>query len=89
MNAEPAHLAEVRELVRQGRYKTLSEFVRKAMEEKLARLRRERLAEQVERYCRDVDPLEDAEVVDWQSFPGEEEARATRTGKKGRGRAKR
>jgi Arc/MetJ-type ribon-helix-helix transcriptional regulator len=83
VNAEPDHLAEVEALIQQGRYRTLSDFVRQAMEEKLARLRREKLAEQVERYCDEVDQREDGELIAWQAFPEvRSSARRTRRAKR-------
>ena len=78
VNAEGAHLEAVEGLIRSGRYKTLSEFVRQAMEEKLARLRREELAEQVERYCDEVNQHEDADLIEWQAFPGVPAPRSSR-----------
>jgi len=68
ISAREEDLAAVEALVRQGRYRTVSEFVREAMAEYLERVRREQLAEQVTRYCDEVRPDEDAELIGWQAF---------------------
>ena len=60
VNADPVHVAEVDRLIHAGRYRSLSEFVREAMAEKLVHLAQDRVAEQVERYC----SVEQAEVDD-------------------------
>jgi Arc/MetJ-type ribon-helix-helix transcriptional regulator len=78
INAERDQLSEAEELVRAGRYRTLSEFVREAMAEKLERLRAERRAEQVRRYADEVRD-EDADLVAWQAFAP---ARAARKGRR-------
>jgi Arc/MetJ-type ribon-helix-helix transcriptional regulator len=52
VNAEIEQLEAVETLIEDGRYQTLSEFVREAIGEKLERLRQDWLAEEVERYCR-------------------------------------
>ena len=70
VNADAQHLARIEELVRQGKYKTVSEFVREAMAEKLERLRRVRLQEQVARYHEAGNDEEEADLVAWQAFPG-------------------
>ena len=57
--AEPMQIERIQELVRRGSYRTASEFLRQAIDEKLARLRRDRLAEQVARYCQDGHAVED------------------------------
>lgn len=66
--AEPAQLEQIQETVRQGRYRTSSEFLREAIDEKLARLRRERLAQQVARYCDHGFAGEDEGVIAAQAF---------------------
>ena len=50
-NAETQHLTQIQALVRAGRYASASEFLRDAIDEKLATLGRAQLAEQVARYC--------------------------------------
>jgi Arc/MetJ-type ribon-helix-helix transcriptional regulator len=47
---EPDQLEKISEIVRSGKYKSTSEFLPEAIDEKLRRLHRERLTEQVERY---------------------------------------
>jgi len=68
VNAEPAHIAEVDELVRAGRYRSVSEFVREAMGEKLERLAQDRVSEQVERYCAFEQASEDDDLIGAQAF---------------------
>lgn len=69
VNADAAQLDQVEALVRQGRFRTVSDFVRRAMAEKLAQLDRERLAEEVTRYCREeASAAEAPELVAWQAF---------------------
>jgi len=68
ISARKEDLDEIALLVKGGRYRTVSEFVREAVAEKLARLRRARLAEQVARYCDEVSRAEDAELIAWQAF---------------------
>jgi Arc/MetJ-type ribon-helix-helix transcriptional regulator len=49
--AEPDQLDQIQEMVRKGRYRSSSEFLREAIAEKLDRLRDDLLAERVARYC--------------------------------------
>jgi Arc/MetJ-type ribon-helix-helix transcriptional regulator len=70
--AEPAQLARIQELVKTGRYRTSSELIREAIDEKLERVRRGELAEQVARYCGAGYDKEDLELVDLQAFDTEE-----------------
>lgn len=51
VSTSPEHVAEVEKLVGAGHYRSVSEFVREAMAEKLERLAAARVAEQVSRYC--------------------------------------
>lgn len=74
INAEPETLADVEALVRAGRFASVSEFVREAMREKLARLRRERLQHQVASYCHEVDLDEGDDLIAAQAFPTDEES---------------
>ena len=66
--AEPSQLAHIQAVVRSGRYRSASEFLRKAIDEKLDRLRREQLAEQVARYCAEGHGDEDRALADIQAF---------------------
>jgi len=70
--AEPAQLDEIQAVVRSGRFRSSSEFLREAIEEKLARLRRERLAEQVEQYCQEGHAGEDHELAAFQAIDDED-----------------
>ncbi len=67
-SAEPAQLERIQEVVHSGRYRTSSEFLREAIDEKLARLRREELAAEVDRYCAQGLAGEDAGLVESQAF---------------------
>ena len=63
ISAEAAHVRRAGALVAAGRYRTLSDFVREAMDEKLARLEHELLADEVERYCAAGHGEEDGELI--------------------------
>jgi Arc/MetJ-type ribon-helix-helix transcriptional regulator len=78
VSADVGDLTEVEELVRKGHYRTVSEFVREAMRERLRQLRRDGLARQVARYCDEVAPGEDAELIAWQAFDTGEKTRRRR-----------
>jgi Arc/MetJ-type ribon-helix-helix transcriptional regulator len=69
--AEPEQWARVEEMVRSGQYKSASAFLREAIDEKLARTRRARLAEQVARYCGAGHAEEDCDLIEWQAFDEE------------------
>ncbi len=85
VNAEAEQLARVEGLVRAGRYRSVSEFVREAITEKLRALGQSRVAEQLERYCAsDLDGA-DGDLIDAQAF--DDGAPAVR--RKGRSRAAR
>ena len=68
INAETSHLDRVQRLVDEGRYRTLSEFMREAVAEKLDRLERDRVAEAVARYCAAGHADEDADLIGAQAF---------------------
>jgi Arc/MetJ-type ribon-helix-helix transcriptional regulator len=70
ISAEPEHLRAIEDLIADGRYRTVSEFVREAVREKLFRLQRERLAKQVARYVADGHASEDDDLVAAQALPG-------------------
>ncbi len=68
-NAELRQADAIRDLVAAGRYRSASEFLRDAVELKLADLRRARLEEQLDRYCElgyaeQDDGLIDAQALD-------------------------
>lgn len=69
--AEPEQLEEIQEMVRKGRYRTSSEFLREAIDEKLARLRRDLLREQVARYCEKGYADDDENLITLQAFDTE------------------
>ena len=66
--AERAQLERIEELVKAGRYRTSSELIREAIDEKLERVRRDVLNEQVARYCDAGYAAEDPELVDVQAL---------------------
>ncbi len=68
INAEAAQIERVQPLIDGGRYRTLSEFVREAMDEKLQRIEHELIGEAVERYCAAGHAAEDAELIGIQAF---------------------
>lgn len=70
--AEPEQLERIQEIVRQGRYRTASAFLREAIDEKLVRLDRDLLAEQVERYCQGGHAGEDDGLIARQAFDRDE-----------------
>jgi Arc/MetJ-type ribon-helix-helix transcriptional regulator len=68
--AEPEQLDQIQEMVRKGRYRTSSQFLREAIDEKLDRLRRDLLAEEVARYCAEGHAGEDEGLIAAQAFDG-------------------
>lgn len=75
ISADPADLEAVESLVRQGRYRTVSEFVREAVSEKLSRHWQERLREQVDRYGSAGTDGGDDELIEWQAVADSATAR--------------
>jgi len=69
VNALADHVDRVEGLVDAGIYSSVSEFVREAMAEKLARLEQERLARQVAQYCAVED--HDDDLIAAQAFDAE------------------
>lgn len=84
ISADADHLRRAAGLIAAGRYRSLSDFVREAMDDKLARLERELLADEVERYCAAGHAAEDEDLVVAQAF----ESPKPRP-RRGRGRATR
>lgn len=82
INAETAQLDRVERLIGAGRYRTLSEFVREAVEEKLERLERDRVAEAVERYCAAGHADEDVDLIAVQPIGGKRGARKHRNARR-------
>lgn len=70
--AEPEQIDQIQEMVRRGKYRSSSEFLREAIDEKLDRLRGDLLAEQVARYCRSRYADEDEGLIVRQAFDEEE-----------------
>jgi Arc/MetJ-type ribon-helix-helix transcriptional regulator len=70
--AEPEQLERIREVVESGRYRSSSELIREAIDEKLERVRRERLAEKVADYCERGYADEDDGLIEIQAFAREE-----------------
>lgn len=70
--AQPEQLEQIQEMVRNGRYRSSSAFLREAIDEKLERLRRELLCEQVERYCASGHAGDDDDLIKAQAFESNE-----------------
>ena len=70
VNADKDDLTEVEGLVARGRYRSVSQFVREAMAEKLSQLRALRLEEQVARYVTSGRASEDTDLIEHQAFAG-------------------
>jgi Arc/MetJ-type ribon-helix-helix transcriptional regulator len=70
--AEPAQLEEILKVVQSGSYRSTSEFLREAIDEKLQRIRRQRLAKQLDRYCTEGYASEDRDLVEVQAFDRDE-----------------
>jgi len=86
ISAEASQLEEIESLVDGVRYRTASELVREALAEKLDRIRRERIAEQVEHYCQAGHHHEDVDLIEAQPVAEASTPRKVRGGKR---RAKR
>ena len=69
-NADKDDLAQVEALVAEGRYRSVSEFVREAIAKRLRQLEALRLREQVARYVAKARANEDAELIEHQAFDG-------------------
>jgi Arc/MetJ-type ribon-helix-helix transcriptional regulator len=68
-SADPEQVRRIRAVVQQSRhYRSVSELLREAIDEKLERLRRESLGAQVDRYCREGHGDEDAGLIEGQAF---------------------
>ena len=70
--AEPEQIARIDGLVRDGLYRSASEFLREAIDRRLADLEVQMLAEQVERYCAAGHADEDSDLVDMQALDEED-----------------
>lgn len=79
VNAERSQLERVQRLVQDGRYRTVSEFVREAVAEKLERIEQDQVSEAVARYCAAGHADEDIDLIGAQAFEGPRRSRA-RTG---------
>jgi len=82
VNAEPRQIERAMLLVQQGRYRTLSDFVREAIDEKLARIDEALLEDEVARYCAAGHGVEDADLVESQAFDPPRPARRSSAVKK-------
>lgn len=78
INADAAQIERVKPLIDAGRYRTLSEFVREAMAEKLQRLESDQLAAAVDRYCAAGHAAEDLDPIDAQAFDAAPPSHGTR-----------
>lgn len=66
--ADPSQLRRIDEHVEAGRYRTTSEFLREAIDDKLSSLHASRLGEEVARYCATDHAGEDEGLIDAQAF---------------------
>jgi Arc/MetJ-type ribon-helix-helix transcriptional regulator len=85
INAEASQIDGVQPLIDAGRYRTLSEFVREAMDEKLQRIEQERIAEAVERYCAAGHATEDLDLIEVQALDGRPPADSARGSRRAKG----
>ncbi len=65
-------LERIREIVERGRYRTSSEFIREAIDEKLERVRRDLVAEQLATYCDRGYAGEDDNLIEIQASDRED-----------------
>lgn len=70
--AEPSQLERIQEIVQRGRYRSSSELIREAIDEKLERVRQDLLAEQVASYCEYGYAEEGDDLVEIQALDPEE-----------------
>ena len=68
VNAEKSQLERIQGLINRRRYRSFSEFVREAVEEKLGRIEQDRVTEAVERYCAAGHADEDTDLITAQAF---------------------
>jgi Arc/MetJ-type ribon-helix-helix transcriptional regulator len=68
VKTDPEQVARVLTHVAEGRYRTVSDFVREAMDEKLARLDEALLTDEVARYCAAGHADEDPDLIASQAF---------------------
>lgn len=68
INADARQVERVERLVAEGRYRTMSDFVREAVDEKLGRIEDALLADEVARYCDSGHADEDADLIVGQAF---------------------
>lgn len=66
--ANQDQVRQIRLVVQSRRYRSASELLREAIDEKLERLRRERLTAQVDRYCAEGPADEDIGLIENQAF---------------------
>lgn len=78
INAEASQLDRIQRLIGSGRYRTVSEFVREAVEEKLERIEQDRIAEAVERYCTAGHAHEDIDLIAAQGVEPKRRSRTSR-----------
>jgi Arc/MetJ-type ribon-helix-helix transcriptional regulator len=78
INAEKSQLDRVQSLIDSGRFRTVSEFVREALDEKLERIEQERIAEAVERYVATGHADEDSDLIAAQAFDRKSPSRPTK-----------
>jgi len=82
VKADKERLGQVQDLVRNGRYESVSEFFREAVAEKLARVAEGQIAEAVEGYCAAGHAEEDRDLVEAQAFVGEKLPRKSKVARR-------
>ena len=88
VNADATDLRRVEDLVASGRYRTVSDFVREAVHEKLARAEDALLEDEVARYCAAGHAGEDQDLIPAQAFDTQQ-AGSKRTMQRPTGKARR
>lgn len=78
LSAEKRQILIVREIVRTGRYRSVSHFVRAAIDEKLERDERARLERELDRYVAAGHHREDEDLIGAQAWPPGKKKRAKR-----------
>lgn len=68
-SANPEQVRQIRIVVQSRWYRSASELLREAIDEKLERLRRERFTAQVDRYCAEGLAVEDIGLIGSQAYP--------------------
>jgi len=71
--AEAINFEHIKAMVRSRRFPGVSAFLREAVDEKLRRIKQERLGAQVASYCAEGYGGEDRDLVEFQAFDRDDE----------------